>query len=340
MPYGIGADDLLGIPTGGLYNVGKAIAGGYSSDPNQESGAGELVKDYFNNGKNKFQETPYTEDQTYWGGSPEAGQQYSNFGMGMAGQSSYNTGQWSEQANTGSGAAQATEDATLAGREADTRNGDQSGALQLAREAALGQAPSQAAYQMQAGLDAAMAGQQSMMGSARGAAAIANAQGNAAANSANLQNQAFNSAAQLRAQEMAQARSQYGGLAGQMREQDLARLGQGDAMAMNNAGQMNNYKIGFANAANGAMNAGQGWYTQAGHPNDVNSQLQNDANQRKFQAWNAGEDRAAGVSQANAEHTMNNRNQVTNTILGFVQGGGQAAASGGRPSGGGGMGNT
>ncbi len=147
---------------------------------------------------------------------------------------------------------QAYENQDLSNREADTRSWDQSGSIQLAREAAMGDAPSEAAYQMQAGLDQSLAAQQAQMGGARGNAGIALASGNAAANSANLMNQTYNQAAALRANEMATARGLYGGLAGQMRKDDLTRLGLGNTMSQGNADRTLGYGLGMGQIANGA----------------------------------------------------------------------------------------
>lgn len=172
-------------------------------------------------------------------------------GMGWAqGQASQNRG------------AQAIEDQILSDREAGMRYGDQLGALQLHREAAMGLAPSQAAYLMQSGLDRSLANQQSMAAGARGASAIAMAQGNAQANNAALQNQAFTNAAAMRAGEMAQARGAYGDLASGIRGQDLNRLGMGNQMSQFNAGLNDQYRLGMGQL-------GLGYYNAAQRPHDA-----------------------------------------------------------------------
>ncbi len=85
-------------------------------------------------------------------------------------------------------------------------------ALEMARSAALGNAPSAAQAQLQAGVDQAIAAQFAAGASAGGgAAALRGAQ----QQSGMMQQQAANEAAMLRAQEMAQARALYGQLAGQ-----------------------------------------------------------------------------------------------------------------------------
>jgi hypothetical protein len=153
--------------------------------------------------------------------------------------------------------ATAIEDQELSDREAQARYGDQAGAIQLAREAAMGQAPSQAAYLMQAGLNQGLANQQAMAGGARGAAGIALAQGNAQANAATMQNQAYTQAGAMRADEMNQARNLYGGLAGTQRQQDQNRLGMGNDMSKYNAGANDQYRLGMGQLGLGYYGASQ-----------------------------------------------------------------------------------
>lgn len=99
--------------------------------------------------------------------------------------------------------------------------GDQSEALGLQRDAALGGAPSVAQKQLQAGQDAAMRSQESMRASARGASGVALADYGAAANIAMGQQQANQASGILRAQEMAQARDAMAATAMQARGQNL-----------------------------------------------------------------------------------------------------------------------
>lgn len=88
----------------------------------------------------------------------------------------------------------------------DSPYADQS--MQLAQQAATGQAPSVAQAQLQQGLNAANATQQGAAGGARGPAGLAMAQMNANANMAQNQQAVSGQAAQLRAQEMATGRQQ------------------------------------------------------------------------------------------------------------------------------------
>jgi hypothetical protein len=109
--------------------------------------------------------------------------------------------------------------------------GQQEQALDLQRQAALGQAPSVAQQQMQAGLDQAMRSQESMRASARGASGLALADYNAAANVAAQQQQVGVQSSILRAQEMAQARDAYQAGATGIRGMDYSAAGQAAGMA-------------------------------------------------------------------------------------------------------------
>jgi hypothetical protein len=104
-------------------------------------------------------------------------------------------------------------------------------AYNLMQQAALGNAPSQAALQQQQGLQQSIAAQQAMAASARGGAGLAGAQFQASQNAAGLQNQAVNQAAQLRAQEMANARGQYG-MGNQVNQAQLGAQMQGQMLAL------------------------------------------------------------------------------------------------------------
>ncbi len=237
---------------------------------------------------------------TNWGGYEGAARDFSNIGLGRMGQ---NDGfqSWAQgQASTERGP-QAWENQELSDNEAYTRGYDQSGAVQLAREAAMGNSPSAAAYQMQRGLDQSLASQQAQIGSARGAAGMALAGGNAAANSANLMNQTYNQAGQLRAQEMAQAMGLYGGLSGQMREQDLQRLGQGNQMAQYNAGLNDQYRLGMSGVGQQYGNLGLGYYNAAQNPYNQQMNSENQAYDRGFQGHEGSANRAVGVSKTNME---------------------------------------
>lgn len=155
-----------------------------------------------------------------------------DFAQGFADQAFYDRGP------------QAVENYELAQREANA-DAEQQGSLQLAREAAMGNAPSEAAYMMQQGLDQGIAEQQSQVAGARGAGALALAQGNAGGNTAAMNQRAFTEAGRLRANEMAQARGLYGSLAQGYRGAAQNRLGMGNSLAQGNAQMNDAYKMGM-----------------------------------------------------------------------------------------------
>lgn len=99
-------------------------------------------------------------------------------------------------------------------------------ALDMMRQAAMGQGPSVAQQQLMAGRDAALQNSMAMANSARGGGAnLAAAQMAAQRQQGEMMGQANQQAATLRANEMMQARQQYGQMAAQQRAQDLQAQG-------------------------------------------------------------------------------------------------------------------
>lgn len=293
---------------------------------------GEPFQDFSRVGKNNFNPPAYEVPGVDWGGQPGMADQFSGMAQRGMQQSGGLAGFAGQQAQWDRGP-MAGENMDLSQRETDARYGDQNGAIQLAREAAMGQAPSEAAYAMQSGLNQSNAMQTAMAGGARGAAAIAQAQGNAAANVANSNNQAFNEAGRLRAQEMAQARGQYGGLAGQQREQDLNRLQMGNQMSQFNAGLNDQYRMGMLNAANQAGQTQQGWFGAAMSPYNQQAQLDSQKQQLQANEWGQRQAMAAGISQANADQRAGMRDRWMS--LGGTSVGMAGSAIGGQQGGGG-----
>ncbi len=119
-----------------------------------------------------------------------------------------------------------TENNGYANQVAGGANGNQQGAIGLARSLAGGRGPSEAAYQLQSGLDQGLRQQTSIGRSARGGAALATAGSNAGYNRGAMQQNAFTQGGLLRSRDMAQGAGLYGTLAGQQRDQANARLGQ------------------------------------------------------------------------------------------------------------------
>ena len=274
---------------------------------------GGVGEDYMNAGKNRTNVAPYSPDQLDWGG------QYGVDNIAQPGfQQAMNDQQMSDRYGDialQERGPQAFENQYLSDNEAMSRDFDQAGALQLAREAAMGQGPSAATYQLQQGLDRGLQQQQALAGSARGAGALALAGANANAAGAQMQNQAATQAGQLRAQEMQQAQQLYGGLSGQQREQDLARLGQGSQMSQYNAGLNDQYRLGMGNLGNQASQAGQGWYT--GMQGAYNSQANLDAQRQQIAAdsYNQSQGLQSGINQANADRKAQQGNKIIDAAL-------------------------
>jgi hypothetical protein len=111
----------------------------------------------------------------------------------------------------------------------------QTEALRLQQQAAMGNAPSVAQAQMQQGLGQALNQGQALAAGARGAGAMGIAQANAAQGAAGLQAQTVGNAAALRAQEMAQARGDYMAGASGIRAQDYGAAGMTGGWAQNQA---------------------------------------------------------------------------------------------------------
>ncbi len=146
---------------------------------------------------------------------------------------------------------QAVENLKLANNEASGAGGNQQAALGLAGTLARGQQPSQAAYQLQSGLNQATAQQTAIGRSARGSAAIATAGADAAANRANLQQNAYTQGGMLKSQDMAQGRGMLASQLGTVRDQDNQRIGQANTISQYNGQANDAYKLGMGNAAVG-----------------------------------------------------------------------------------------
>lgn len=274
---------------------------------------GGAVDDFKNVGKNDFQSDPYQFDWGYANDArDDAAQQETQAGMG---------GTWAQNQMMEDRGPQAQESAYYADREATARDYDQAGALQLSREAAMGMAPSEAAYQLQAGLNQASQQQAQIAGGARGSAALALAQQNAAGQVGNLQGQAFTEAGRLRAQEMAAARQQYMQGAENMRAQDQQRMAQTNQMGQYNAGANDQYSLGMGNLANQFGNQQLGARGQ-----EIGVAM----GQQEAQAREHGRSEAlnAGVSQANSDNEKDRNNALWGMGATAVQGIGGMAGGG------------
>ena len=222
----------------------------------------------------------------------------------------------------------------------------QQAGLDLTTQAAMGLAPSEAAYQMQRGLDQASAAQNSMQGSARGAAAIANAQGNASSNIAGLQQGVFSEAGQLRAAEMAQARGMMGSQSQALRGMDQDRLNSSNEFGLANRSMGNQQQLGLLaasqgfggldnsrystnqNAALGNAQLGQGYYQQG--LGVATGQAQADAgniDRDQANAWRLQENRA-NVERRNTEARKETAQMIGGTAVGLVKSGAGAITGG------------
>lgn len=333
---GFGFDDLLSIPTFGAYTAQKQLGGynlGEATGMGQTDDVGEMFKDFANVGKNKFQPTPAPVEDTYWGNDPGAAAAY--FDMGKKGLAGSNADTSYASAMARDGGPQAWENQDLSNNEATSRGYHQEGALNLALQGALGNQPSEAAYQLQSGLDKSLAQQTAMAGGARGAGALSNAYGNMGASQANLQNQAFTEAGRLRAQEIADYSKMYGGLAGQQREQDLGRLNMGNQMSQFNAQNTTQRQLGFLGAANQGRQSGLGYYQQMPHGFDQQAQADMNTQNNKVGAYNTSLGLGASIAQGNADNAAAMRDrfmgfgtQLAQTGIGMGAGG---AGGGGGP---------
>lgn len=145
----------------------------------------------------------------------------------------------------------ATMDPTAAANQASGANGNQAGAVELARRQAMGLTPGAGVQSLQRNLAQTSQQQSAMAAGARGSAGIAVAQQNAAANKSNLQQNAFSGAGMMRSQDMAAGRGLYGTLTGQARAQDQQALGYANEFGQANAKAADDYQLGMGKAAVG-----------------------------------------------------------------------------------------
>jgi hypothetical protein len=195
----------------------------------------------------------------------------SNTNLGTSGQL---LGNASDQLNiTGDYYRQAQRDLTNA-IGANEASGD---AVNILRNAALGNAPSAAQAQLQSGKDQAIATQAAMANSGN-LSQMLGGQKTAMDNAANLTQQAANQSAQLRAQEMATARGQYGSQTAQYANQAAQNAANQTNLAASSA-NLYGTQLGaagnFGNLANyGAVNAGNLALGQTGQQQGALNQAQ------------------------------------------------------------------
>lgn len=340
-------------PVGVALAADAALNNGdaYKTMTGQEtSGQPNVFEDQMAAGQTNFTPQTYNPDYLDYGRTQNGAADMSQYGINAANAANRGMGWADAQARLGRDP-QAPENQQLSDLEAQTRGGDQAGALQLSREnamgvsqpmqllqnAAQGQSPSEAAYLMQSGLNTSLAQQQAIAGGARGAGGIALAGQNMAANNASLNNQAFTQAGALRANEMAAARGaysgamnqatdQYGNLSSTVRNQDLTRLAQADQVGQFNSTNNDAYKVAMGGLANNYGQTGAQYYGLAQKP--MESQLQGDTAYQNIAAdsFNKAQGLAAGINTSNAQEAGKRSDKAVDFTGTLISTGGKIAA--------------
>lgn len=200
------------------------------------------------------------------------------------------------------------------GAQLDNTLGDQSrmsqmDALEMYRQAALGNAPSVAQLQMKQALDESVRNQAAMASGARGQSALALAGQNAAVNTALLhQGTAMNSSV-LRAQEIDAARAGYGGMASGIRGYDESRSATQAGLDDANLNRNDQYQLGM--------------YGQAAGLSQAEVQARTAQNQQALAVWQYQDD----MSRKENDDARAARNQNFADVMGGAQGGAMMGAN-------------
>lgn len=204
--------------------------------------------------------------------------------------------------------------------QSDQSRGEQGSALGLYRDAAMGRGPSAAQAQFQHGLDQSLAAGQSIANSARGGAlGLAQARLAAAQQGGAMLAGATSQAAALRAHEMQAAMSGYGGLASQMRGQDLnAAQFQAD-LGLRNRGMNDQTQLAYEQMGQGV--AGADLQARMAH----NAALSGANQQSQQNAANAAAN--LNASNARAQATYQGVASLVPVVGGIAAGAGGAAAN-------------
>lgn len=211
---------------------------------------------------------------------------------------------------------QAVENAVLSNREAATR-GEQGKMLDLSMRAAMGQAPSEAAYNQKLAMNKIGSGLAGMQGSAKGLASLGSAQSVGGAQAGELAGEEAFKAGMGRSKEIGNAIGMYGSQAGQVRGQDLTRLGMSNQNNLFNTGLNNEWKVGNANlaAAQGGLGVSQDqmdqqWFGEYMKPTDIQFQLDQEM---------AAQEAGANLDTAAAAKAKDNQNrQNTQAVVGGI----------------------
>ncbi len=230
---------------------------------------------------------------------------------------------------------QAKENSELLSREASSR-GEQIGMLGLSRSAAEGSAPSEAAGRMDLGFNDIMGDRTGAVGGARGLSALNGSQGGAAVGTAGTNMGA--AAGMARSKEIESAIGTYGSQSGQVRGQDLTRLGTSNQNEIFNAKLNDDWRVGNANLAAGQMGLSNaynatdlGWFGEQMAPED--KQFQYDQENAAMLAGQKGDE--AGAQIARNRESRENTRQIVNgagtgvlTAVGTIYGGPAGGAAG------------
>ncbi len=212
--------------------------------------------------------------------------------------------------------AQSTEN-TADSQQAIRTRAQQLSSLEQNRQAAMGNAPSEAAFQTGIGMNDNMASQAGAMGGARGLAGLSGAQtgGNQAMGQASG-NLAM-TGGMARSKEIGDALGMYGSAAGGVRDQDFKRLGISDQNNMFNAKASDDWKLGNAgllanqSKLGAAMDArDDSWFASGMEPEDIQFQYDQEM---------AAEMAGANADEAGARIARNR--ESTNSARGMVNGG-------------------
>ncbi len=294
-------------------------------------------------GKGLNKTTYFNPGSANYGGSPDAASQYhdiaaAHIGDNDAQQAANSAALGNSVANmNGDRGPQAVENAALSGREANTR-GEQGKMLDLSMKAAMGQAPSEAAYNQKLAMNKIGSGLAGMQGSAKGLAGLTGAQGVGGAQAGELAGDEAFKGGMGRSKEIGNAIGMYGSQAGQVRGQDLTRLGMSNQNQLFNTGLNNDWRVGNANLATAQAGLGvtqdqmdQQWFGESMKPADIQFQLDQEM---AAQEAGAGLDKAAAqVAQdksdrQNTQALVGGITQAGLTAVGSMAGPAGAAAGG------------
>ncbi len=201
------------------------------------------------------------------------------------------------------------ENATLLAREAAGR-AEQGRSLDLQRDAALGNAPSAAAYKTQMDMNNVAGAQAGALGSARGLSALGGGQTMGAAGAGQAGTDVAMMGGMGRSKEVGDAIGMYGSSAGDMRSGDLNRLAQSSKNAIGNMNLNDAWQVGNANLGvkQGNLGVAQGQMDDAWYQGSIEpymKQLENNQSMNAIEAG-AGLDAAAAIrAKANARRDAN-----------------------------------